>query len=103
LYLEKTCMKNKRSTDYFARKKANPISDKEDIAKNPDNKIDQDFPGYPNGQAKKETIKPNTGTQKKMAGLNQKDGEKKDRKEYKNKAETDEQDSDGSANAFDDK
>ena len=77
----------------------NPIRNKEEIKQNPDNKIDQDFNGYPSGPAKDETITPETKEEKKIADLENKDGEKRI---YK-KNETDEQDSDGSANAFDNK
>jgi hypothetical protein len=80
-------------------KKTGPIKDKEDVARHPDNKIDQDFKGYPHGHAREEIIKPETEEEKKTADLDNKDGEKRS---YK-KNETDEQDSDGSANAFDDK
>ena len=80
-------------------KKTNPIRNNEEIGQNPDNKIDEDFAGYPVGPAKHETIKPATEEEKKIADLDNKDGEKRI---YKKK-ETDEQDSDGSANAFDDK
>jgi hypothetical protein len=76
-----------------------PIKHKEEIKQNPDNKIDQDFKGYPSGPAKDETINPKTEEDKRIADLKNKDGEKRI---YK-KNETDEQDSDGSANAFDDK
>lgn len=79
--------------------KNDPIKNKEDIKQNPDRKIDQDFKGYPAGNAKDEIIKPETEEEKKIADLDNKDGEKRI---YKKK-ETDEQDSDGSANAFDDK
>lgn len=80
-------------------RKTDPITKKEQIKQNPDNKIDQDFKGYPSGPAKDDTITPNTEEEKKIADLENKDGEKRT---YK-KNETDEQDSDGSANAFDDK
>jgi len=80
-------------------KKETPIKNKEEIKQNPDNKIDQDFNGYPSGPAKDETIRPETENEKSTADLHNKDGEKR---VYKNN-ETDEQDSDGSANAFDDK
>jgi hypothetical protein len=79
--------------------KNDPIAKKEEIKQNPDNKIDQDFTGYPAGPAKDETIKPQTKEEKKIADFDNKDGEKR---LYK-KNETDEQDSDGSANAFEDK
>lgn len=78
---------------------SNPIRKKEEIKQNPDNKIDQDFNGYPSGPAKDETINPQTEEEKKVADIGNKDGEKRI---YK-KNETNEQDSDGSANAFDDK
>ena len=79
--------------------KAKPITEKEEIKQSPDNKIDQDYKGYPSGLAKDEIINPQTEEDKKVADLENKDGEKR---EYK-KNETNEQDSDGSANAFDDK
>ena len=78
-------------------KRSNPILKKEEIRQNPDNKIDQDFKGYPHGTAKEEIIKPETEEEKKIADLDNKDGEKRI---YKKR---DEQQSDGSANAFDDK
>jgi len=78
------------------KKKPDPIKKKEEIRQNPDKKIDQDFKGYPHGPAKDVTIKPKTKNEKKTADLNNKDGEKIN---YQ-KDEIDEQDSDGSANAF---
>ena len=66
-------------------------------------KIDQDFEGYPDGPAKNETIKPKTNQQKKTADLDNKDGEKNFNNDSKERVETDEQESDGSANAFEDK
>ena len=84
------------------KKTGNPIEKKEEIKKNPDPKIDQDFEGYPHGPAKNETIKPKTSQQKKKADLDNKDGEKNFNNNDKEHV-TDEQESDGSANAFDDK
>ena len=81
------------------KKSPNPIRKKEEIKQNPDNKIDEDFKGYPDGPAKNETIKPETNEERKIADLDNKDGEKRI---YK-KNEIDEQDSDGSANAFEGK
>jgi len=80
-------------------KNTKPISKKEEIKQHPDNKIDQDFNGYPSGPAKDETIMPETENEKKIADIDNKDGEKRISK----RNETDEQDSDGSANAFDNK
>lgn len=82
-------------------KTTSPIKNKEEIKKNPDNKIDQDFEGYPSGPANDETIHPKTKEQKETADIDNKDGEKKFNN--KSKAVSDEQESDGSANAFDDK
>lgn len=76
-----------------------PIRKKEDIRRNPDPKIDEDFEGYPSGPAKDETINPRTKEERKVADTDNKDGEKRI---YK-KDETDDQDSDGSANAFEGK
>ena len=84
------------------KKTGNPIKRKEEVKNNPDPKIDEDFEGYPKGPAKEETIKPKTSQQKKTADLDNKDGEKNFNND-KEHLETDEQESDGSANAFDDK
>ena len=54
-----------------------PIKKKEDVAKNPDHKIDDDFPGFPHGHSAEKVIHPITPTQKKTAALNITDGEKK--------------------------
>ena len=78
------------------------IRNKEEIQRNVDNKIDQDFEGYPQGPAKDETIKPQNSTEEQTAGTGVKDGEKRDIKPGERQS-LDEQDSDGSANAFDDK
>lgn len=79
--------------------KPNPGQKKKEIIQNSDRKIDQDFKSYPHGPANEKTIKPRSRQQHKTAGTDNKDGEKII---YKN-AEVDEQESDGSANAFDDK
>ena len=57
--------------------KTQPITKKEEIKDNPDNKIDEDFKGYPHGQAKEEIIKPETDEEKKIADVDKKDGEKR--------------------------
>jgi len=88
-YKEKIIMKGK--TD--------PIQKKKEVKQNPDHKFDQDFKGYPHGPANEKTIKPRTKQQHKVADTGNKDGEKII---YKN-GDVDEQESDGSANAFDDK
>lgn len=47
--------------------KTAPITKKEDVQNNPDNRIDQDFPGFPHSPAKEEVINPKTTRQKKIA------------------------------------
>ena len=64
------------------KNKPKPITKKEEVRDNPDNKIDQDFKGYPHGQAKEEVIKPETDEERKIADVDNKDGEKRI---YKNK------------------
>ena len=90
-------MQNKKS------KHTEPIRKREEISKNPDHKIDEDFKGYPDGTAKDETIRPGTKQEKKTADIDHKDGEKKFGKHTKKTAVIDEQESDGSAQAFEDK
>ena len=88
-------MKNKKLPgkpgDSHAQK-TDPIRKKQDVEKNPDKHIDQDFSGYPHAPAYKDLIYPKTKDEKKSAAINVKDGEKINKKE--------EQDSEGSANAF---
>lgn len=55
----------KKKTD----KKTNPLIKEEDIQKNPDPKIDQDFPGFPHLPADKKSIIPATEEEKKSAGI----------------------------------
>ena len=56
---------------------AKPITKKEEVKENPDNKIDEDFKGYPHGHAKEQIIKPETDEEKKIADVDNKDGEKR--------------------------
>jgi hypothetical protein len=49
---------------------------KEEVQKNPDPHIDQDFPGYPHLPADKKSITPVTGTEKKLAGAHKKKSKK---------------------------
>ena len=75
--------------------KSRLIQKKEEIQRNPDNKISDD-----RGEAgKQETITPPITRQRIIADLHNIEGEKRIYRED----ETDEQDSDGSANAFEDK
>ena len=57
--------------------KAKPITKKEEVRENPDNKIDEDFKGYPHGNATDEIIKPETEEEKQIADIDNKDGEKR--------------------------
>ena len=63
--------------------KAKPITKKEEVRDNADNKIDEDFKGYPHGHAKDEIIKPETEEEKKIADIDNKDGEKRTYKKSK--------------------
>ena len=48
-------------------KKANPIKKEEEVQQNPDEHIDQDYPGFPHLPADKKSITPKTLTEKKSA------------------------------------
>ena len=50
-------------------KKANPITREEEVQKNPDPHIDQDFVGFPHSPASKKNITPKTETERKTAGI----------------------------------
>jgi hypothetical protein len=52
--------------------KSNPIKKEEDVQKNPDPHIDQDFPGFPHLPADKKNISPQTKTERKSAATNKK-------------------------------
>ena len=78
------------------KKDPNPLIDTKDIQRNSDNKIDQDFPGFPFGNATEKLITPKTDIEKKVAAVNITDGEKIN----KTVEEIDEAKSDGSGGAF---
>lgn len=71
-------------------KEAKPLQNKEEVQKNPDKHIDQDFPGYPHPPSQEKTINPKTKEDKAGARLVKKE----------NDTDDNEQISDGSANAF---
>lgn len=79
------------------KKTTTPLINKEDILKSTDEKIDQDFIGFPHGTASENIINPITKLQKKIAAVDITDGEKVN----KNAGEKNEQESDSSAGAFD--
>lgn len=96
-------MKNKPSKKQssVAKKKANsPLRKEKEVFQNPDPHIDQDFPGYPHAPARKELIDPKTSVEKKIAGMEIKDGEKMNKREKKKGRNWDEQQSDGSGGVF---
>lgn len=75
-------MKTRRFQKYLkakAAKKANPLQQKEEIQKDPDNKIDH---------AKEEVPKPKTKTPKKVAAAGMKKDEKKKTSPAKKKGKT---------------
>ena len=78
------------------KKKTAPMMNKEDVKNSTDNKIDQDFKGFPDGQATEDLINPKSEEDKKTAALKIKDGEKVNKKQD----HVDEDDSDGSGGAF---
>ena len=55
--------------------KPSPIK-KEEIQQNPDQHIDQDFPGFPHSPSDKKSITPKTATEKKLAGATKKRSQK---------------------------
>jgi len=77
---------------------------KDDIQKNPDKHIDQDFEGYPHNPAKENIIRPGNKTEKLNADLikNPSPGTKPTKKSVLRKEldDVDEQQSDGSGGAF---
>jgi hypothetical protein len=56
--------------------KTNPIKKAEEVQQNPDQHIDQDFPGFPHLPADKKSIMPKTTTENKSAGANKKRSKK---------------------------
>jgi hypothetical protein len=78
-------------------KEPNPITEHEEVASNPDSKIDQDFTGFPHGAAAEKIINPTSDEEKKVAAVNITDGEKINKDTVE---KTDEQESDGSGGAF---
>ncbi|HEX5026336.1 MAG TPA: hypothetical protein VFV68_13740 [Agriterribacter sp.] len=66
----------KEKTSIQKQEKTKPIKNKEDVQRNPDHCIDQDFPGFPNTLAQEEIINPKTKSEKKAAAIDENDGEK---------------------------
>lgn len=104
-YLLNGYMKNSRLRRYLLQKEGrkNELANKESIQANPDKHIDQDFAGFPHAPANEEVINPKTKQQKKTAAVDTKDGEKvlnPPSKKKRGGEAAGEEDSDGSAGAF---
>ena len=77
-------MKKKKSPPHPQNKdikNTDPMRSNQDVERNPDKHIDQDFSGYPHAPASRELINPKTREEKKSAAINVKDGEKINKKE----------------------
>jgi hypothetical protein len=96
-------MKNRRFSKYLLDRstgKNEPMKKRTDVRDSHDKKTNQDFEGFPGGQAQENIINPKTTTDKKTAALNVKDGEKKLDSKRTKQTDISEQDSDGSGGAF---
>lgn len=80
----------KKQESRKSRIPARPIKREEEVAGNPDPRIDEDFKGFPHAPAMEEIIRPEKPTEHLTAGTQPAD----------KKNEPDEQASDGSARAF---
>lgn len=85
---------NKRQRIPFKRTGADNNEQKEIVRSSNDNKIDQDYPGFPHGHSNEDIINPKSNEDQQTADLDNKDGEKMNREEI------DEARSDGSGGAF---
>jgi len=54
------------------KNKPTALKNSRDVQKNPDKKIDQDFPGYPHGHSAEHIINPTTDAEEKTAAINNK-------------------------------
>lgn len=92
-------MKKDKDNSKKAPQQANtdPMVSKEEVKKSQDNKIDQDYPGFPAAPSTKETIQPQTLDEHLTAGSIKK---APDDDESRKKNAHDESDSDGSGGAF---
>jgi hypothetical protein len=71
-----------------------PIISKQEVHNHTDSKIDQDFPGFPYGLSKEDIITPVSPIEKKVAAVDNKDGEKMNAEQINEAA------SDASGSAF---
>lgn len=73
---------------------------KTEVQENPDKHIDQDFEGFPHQPSTEGMISPKTKTQRKLAAVGKKDGEKMTTKKEKKSKEKNDDQSLGSGGAF---
>jgi len=85
---------NKRQRIPLKRIGADNNEQKEIVRSSNDNKIDQDYPGFPHGHSNEDIINPKSKEDQQTADVDNKDGEKMHREEI------DEAKSDGSGGAF---
>lgn len=90
---------NKHRTDATKprTKTTSPIRHRHEIQQNPDNKIDQDFPGYPHAPSSEKNIRPATKEEKLVAGTLKKERTTNKNRKINSQPEIE---SDGSADAF---
>jgi hypothetical protein len=72
-------MKKDHTTNRTAKKrkkpiKTQPITNREDLAGSNDNRIDEDFPGYPHHPSTEKVIHPTNKEERKSAGLDRHNG-----------------------------
>lgn len=68
LQLQEYLAAKNKSENKIMAKKSKPIREEKEIQQNPDQHIDQDFPGFPDAPADKKSITPVTKKEKKAAG-----------------------------------
>jgi hypothetical protein len=95
-------MKDKKFLKYLEARRNNkyPFRKNTGHVDSSDGRTKQDFPGYPHAPASKELVNPETETEKKIAGVNKKDGEKINYPKPGSEEKSDNDTDNGSANAF---
>ncbi len=84
--------KNIPRNDHNQKPPAKALRQKEEVAKSPDPRIDEDFKGFPHAPAREELIRPESVNEHKTAGTFQKEDQQDE--------QLDPHSSDGSAGAF---
>ena len=101
---KRNIMKKTRFRNYLNDKKKgknDPINKSSEVKTSTDEHIDQDFEGFPHGQASADVINPKSTTEKKTAATQVKDGEKKIGQAKKKAGKDASTEDDGSGGAFD--